>query len=75
MTNPEIARAYRELFKSPLGQDIMERIERIYSSQLDSATKSGKETAWGLLSRAAGIQLIKSEFIRVQSIDKKGGGR
>jgi len=75
MEAKELAEAYRQLFKSAIGKDIMERLNTLYQEQLDTATKSEKDLAWSLLSKAAGIDLIRSEFNRLQSIDRRGEGR
>lgn len=71
----ELARAYREFFKGALGQDLLARLDTIHTEQLQQATKTDKETAWGMLSRAAGVELVRAEIKRVQTLDRKGAGR
>ena len=67
--------AYSEFLKTELGKDLLSRLDRLYTEQLDKATKADKETAWGLLSTAAGVELVRSELKRVKTIGQKGGGR
>lgn len=71
----ELARAYREFFKGALGQDLLTRLDTLHAHQLQEATKTDKETAWGMLSRAAGVELVRAEIKRVQALDRKGAGR
>ena len=71
----ELAGAYRTFFKSELGKDLVARIDAIYVKQLKSATKASKDGSWGLLNQAAGVELVRDEFKKVQLMDTKGGGR
>lgn len=75
MDNKELAGAYRQFFKSALGKDLTERLDRLYNTELDKATTAEKEASWSMVNRAGGIDAVRSELKRVQSIDMKGGGR
>jgi hypothetical protein len=71
----ELGEAYRLHFKSNLGKDMLTRMDALYIGKLQDATKAGKDESWGLLREAAGIDLIRAEFKKMQTIDKRGAGR
>lgn len=71
----DLSKAYREFFKGALGKDLLARIDALYAGQLQHATKTDKETAWGYLNKADGIDTVRLEIKRVQALDRKGVGR
>jgi hypothetical protein len=75
MTPEEVAGAYRELFKTAIGKDLLERLEKLFNNQLREALSADKEPAWGFINKAAGVDLVIKEITRLQNLDKKGVGR
>lgn len=72
--NEALAKATRDFLATPAGLILMNRLNTLYANRLSDATKTDKESAWGLLKNAQGIQDAIDEINRIKVMDKTKKG-